>query len=1015
MEVAHGPLNRSYTASSSVHGRAHPNVTSSPLVQTQTHGSQYSQHSHSSTSTGSTQMTAHSTLFPSNTSIPPPPPPPVNGGPVVASDNVMNQEADKDKSLYQICLNLRHRLSEVPGFEQHLRETEEDDEADDATDPVTSIWRCFRRGIPLMTIYNALDPAVPLTIDPSKNLTEQKIPKAATFKFLQACMTELRIPPAQCFLITDLYGDDTTGFVKVTKVVNTVLDALAEKGILAPAEPDSYVSQPGRERQGRTKRDYIVEEILNAERKYVQDLENLQQFKKQVEERGVVAGDSIHDIFLNLNALLDFQRRFLIRVEAICSLPVEQQKWGQLFLTYNESFRVYEPYAANKKRSEETALKEFDKLQLIANPVVRDWTTFSGFLFKPIQRLLKYPMFLDDLKKGDVDEASRQELAAGEAAAKMACARANAAAGREEGIREVTDLQNRVEDWKTHNIEHFGQLLQWGNFTVLKGDVAKDVEREYKVYLFERILLCCKEINPTKQKNKIMGTNKPAVDKKGKPRLELRGRIFMQNVTDVMYQQKPGSYTVQIFWKGDPGVENFVIRFTNDEVMKQWYAQVEAQRKYFEIASKVAQGRTVGTSATEFTSQRYLGVAIPNPYQQEDDNEDDEPELTTHRNDSGYHSELHISRNGSSTSLRSRSTTGDSGPPIAHSTNRQPMPRPVAYNQTPALTLQTQQLPNGAVSPGERAAPSYFSPTVDSPMSTRTSGSSGGNYPFPRQATPCNGWLEEVPSRFTAPAMGRTASREGHHTNGRIAQRPSLPAGAQGSSRLRSASSPDIHNPLGPGRRHPHIQNQPPVPDMPAHIPTHVQHRGPINRSQNNSPTNAANSLPVRVATQSPNLQRERLHHANTSVQHPHHYASDQVPVRTDSRPAMHAQATAPLQPSVSMHSSIPSNSQNLSNNMQLKVKVTFDNNYVTLVVVMNISYQSLVDRIDAKLSRFTSSSIGRGTLRLGYRDEDEDWINVRSDEDVQGAFEDWREQYKHQLLAGQMGEIQLECLSNTR
>lgn len=62
----------------------------------------------------------------------------------------------------------------------------------------------------------------------------------------------------------------------------------------------------------------------------------------------------------------------------------------------------------------------------------------------------------------------------------MACARANAAAGREEGIREVTELQNRVEDWKGHRIEQFGQLLQWGNFTVLKGDGVKDVEREVR-------------------------------------------------------------------------------------------------------------------------------------------------------------------------------------------------------------------------------------------------------------------------------------------------------------------------------------------------------------------------------------------------------------------------------------------------------------------------------------------------------------------------------------------------------
>ena len=65
------------------------------------------------------------------------------------------------------------------------------------------------------------------------------------------------------------------------------------------------------------------------------------------------------------------------------------------------------------------------------------------------------------------------------------------------------------------------------------------VQVQYKVYLFERILLCCKEINPNKPKNRL-GNNKSLVDKKGKPRLQLKGRIFMQNVTDVVSFSKHG-------------------------------------------------------------------------------------------------------------------------------------------------------------------------------------------------------------------------------------------------------------------------------------------------------------------------------------------------------------------------------------------------------------------------------------------------------------------------------------------
>ena len=76
------------------------------------------------------------------------------------------------------------------------------------------------------------------------------------------------------------------------------------------------------------------------------------------------------------------------------------------------------------------------------------------------------------------------------------------------------------------------------NSSFIKADFP--VEKQYKVYLFERILLCCKEMNPNKPKNKMLGTSKPLVDKKGKLKLQLKGRIFMQNVTDVVTVKRAG-------------------------------------------------------------------------------------------------------------------------------------------------------------------------------------------------------------------------------------------------------------------------------------------------------------------------------------------------------------------------------------------------------------------------------------------------------------------------------------------
>lgn len=136
-----------------------------------------------------------------------------NGGNVVATNNIINQRADASRSLYQICVNLRQRLATVPDFDAHLNDSDSEDEGEDM-DPVSSLWRCLRKGTPLMTIYNSLKPPEPLKID--EKIPEAKRPKIAAFKFVEACLKgDLKLPPGECFSLQDLFGDDTTGFVKV--------------------------------------------------------------------------------------------------------------------------------------------------------------------------------------------------------------------------------------------------------------------------------------------------------------------------------------------------------------------------------------------------------------------------------------------------------------------------------------------------------------------------------------------------------------------------------------------------------------------------------------------------------------------------------------------------------------------------------------------------------------------------------------------------------------------------------
>jgi cell division control protein 24 len=91
----------------------------------------------------------------------------------------------------------------------------------------------------------------------------------------------------------------------------------------------------------------------------------------------------------------------------------------------------------------------------------------------------------------------------------------------------------------------------------------------------------------------------------------------------------------------------------------------------------------------------------------------------------------------------------------------------------------------------------------------------------------------------------------------------------------------------------------------------------------------------------------------------------------------------------------------------------------------LNISYQTLKDRIDAKLQRSTNLTLGTANggpgapstnkdnvVKLKYLDED-DYVTIQTDEDVQEAFETWREQRGGDLGGdgmGGMGEIELFC-----
>ena len=188
--------------------------------------------------------------------------------------------------------------------------------------------------------------------------------------------------------------------------------------------------------------------------------------------------------------------------------------------------------------------------------------------------------------------------------------------------------------------------------------------------------------------------------------------------------------------------------------MKKWYEGVDGQRK---AHATLQSGSSPDAQTEQFTWMRDQTAPITNPYAQEEDDDDEDytPPQNSILNSTYPGPNQGMTRNASNTSLRTRSTTGESTQSLA-GIARAPPPR-FPMLQNPPLSLQTS-IASSIPSPGQRLADSYFSPVAESPASSRTSTASS-MFPFPRQGTPQgSGWGEDH-NRYTAPAMPRAPSR----------------------------------------------------------------------------------------------------------------------------------------------------------------------------------------------------------------------------------------------------------------
>ncbi|BGP43224.1 Guanine nucleotide exchange factor for Cdc42p [Rhodotorula kratochvilovae] len=955
----------------------------------------------------------------------------------VATNSALNKAASASSSIYQRCNAVRERLLRVPDFRERFFDSTESTLAAaqgalspvlggpsagsaggaDAggagaqTDPVSQVLSVLRLGASLCFLFNQLGHAHQLDVNPQATLSNLKACQRGAAHFIMACKQDLRWPEGDLFAVNELYGQDTNGVVKVVHTVTKLLDLLESQGVLLPPpEQPEAAPQAG----PSDERSLVVREILDSERKYMQDLEVLQDYQRQLQMNDILTQDQIHSLFINLNKLADFQRRFLIGVEGNASLAPEQQRFGNLFLQMEENFACYEPYCANLTNAQDLAIAENAALSRLAH-VLDPVSELAPLLIKPVQRICKYPLLISQLLKNTPEGYPYyDELKAGLESIMRVTDKVNEEKRRKDNMQAVEELNQRVEDWKGHDISSFGQLLLQESFIVIKSDN----EREYNVYLFERIILCCKEVGALGKKDKKSNSILKRPPSQRINKLQLKGRIFVNNITGAsQIHHRSGQYLLEVRWRGDVTEEAFTIKCRTEELLRQWQKAINkaveeapTRRRAHHLSSSRRSERSLHSPASQFppTPMSEYGPPSAGGYPGAHDHAASSPYYnpaqpsyppgaggapgTPHFGFDDDDERYEPSESGRSTpsSRRRPPDATRSLPPDQHP---QHLPRPRAQTEDSNSHVIKQW--RAQPPPQRGASQSSDAPSLRSSASSRQLrgkassewGASGGpgsitSSPAASYARLPTSAQEEATPRAQPAGVYRQASHgppsAGVHAHTHHHHYPAAGAGAQAPPMLRnrSASSPNIY--AAPGGR---FADSPQMPS--GEEWAHAQAQAQLQASKGRAAGGTTSGGTLGSATTASSS-------AGAGGKNGKRFSSSSGGTDRSSATSAHSAGVAYGAGSVPALPSGASSPVITAAATAVRVKVFFGDDAFVVVVLDNVPYPDLVEKVLKKIRMCggDKARVDGSALRLRYRDEDGDRILITSEEDVAMAFE---------------------------
>ncbi|XP_068938477.1 LOW QUALITY PROTEIN: pleckstrin homology domain-containing family G member 3 [Petaurus breviceps papuanus] len=236
----------------------------------------------------------------------------------------------------------------------------------------------------------------------------------------------------------------------------------------------------------------VVREIVETERMYVQDLRSIVEdyLLKIIDTPGLLKPEQVSALFGNIENIYALNSQLLKDLDSCNNDPVAV---ANCFVERSQEFDIYTQYCNNYPNSV-AALTECmrDKHQAKffrdRQEVLQHSLPLGSFLLKPVQRILKYHLLLQEIAKHFDEEEDGFEMVE-DAIDTMTCVAwyINDMKRKHEHAVRLQEIQSLLINWKGPDLTTYGELVLEATFRVHR------VRNERTFFLFDKALFITKK------------------------------------------------------------------------------------------------------------------------------------------------------------------------------------------------------------------------------------------------------------------------------------------------------------------------------------------------------------------------------------------------------------------------------------------------------------------------------------------------------------------------------------------